>query len=431
MICSSLSYPTTMHHIFFPITSKKEKRMSHNYTLLYLIISISLSGISAANTFSANNHFFVHNGMLFDPLGQQFIVKGVDAVYGTFYGGDESGYGEINFSNMVHDFDKIKSIGANLIRVHIRYDKTSEDNKTRISEAVETAREKGFVILLSVGGFEDVAEYPDAIPMLKYLAQTYKSDPYIWIGAMNEPNCSGPNCDNWEKWQADQTEYIKAIRMAGYKNPIVINSIRYSSDLSQIEEYPLPDNNLIYGIHRYGNNNPDLSQALTQEYNAQWGELAANSNYAFIIEEVGNYNGSSFLNSITWTSEFIDFATDWVNNRGGDGVIAFNWYWSDGNSLTTDSKDLSAWGLIFKKQYLDKVSAKTLKPTIIPTITYTPIMLQKTEISQVNDLPTFTAAQSSTIYATPSTPGISNNRKNLNWFSYLLILFFRSIRFSQ
>lgn len=397
--------------------------------LLILLFSSSVSVPTLPSLSIMENQFTVQKGNIYDPHGQQFIVKGIEAVYGTFYGGDESGFGAKNFSTMENDFAKIKQLGANLIRVHIRIDKISDVYKTKISQTVMVARENGFVVLLSVGGIDGIQEYPDAIPMLRYLANTYKTDPYIWIGAINEPNCGGPDCENWEKWQTDHMQYIKILREAGYRGPIVINSVRYSSDLSKIGQYPLLDDNLIYGIHKYGNNNTTLTEKLINDYNAEWANLALGSKYAFVIDEVGNFNGENFINSISWTSNFIDFATDWVANRGGDGVIAFNWYWSDANSLTTKNNELTAWGIIYKKQYLDKINNTIIKTPPAQSLTQ-PSLLPPS----LKETPSISDPQPNTGTMSPEPQNISpspvpNSKPVDDWLKYLLVILQRIYKF--
>ncbi len=80
-----------------------------------------------------------------------------------------------------------------------------------------------------------------------------------------------------------------------------------------------------------------------------------------MVDEVGAYNGSRFGNSILWAKEFIAFVSDWVNNRGGNGVIGFVWYWSDPNTMVTvdsygnDNPNLTEWGDWVYHHYLQAV----------------------------------------------------------------------------
>ena len=56
------------------------------------------------------------------PNDQPFIVKGIDAVYGHFDGGDPTGIGATNFVNAAHDLDNIQAAGYNLVRISVSAD---------------------------------------------------------------------------------------------------------------------------------------------------------------------------------------------------------------------------------------------------------------------------------------------------------------------
>ena len=173
------------------------------------------------------------------------------------------------------------------------------------------------------------------MPWLAFLAGRYAADPYVWLSPMNEPNCAPQtaDCYDWSVWQRQHRRYIEVIRAAGMRSPIVINTPAWSWDHARIDEFPLGDANLIYGVHRYANDNPTFSPAEAAECDQKWAAKAAR--HAMIVEEVGAYNGSQFANALTWNEGFIDYVTDWVLRRGGDGAIAFAWHWTDQNTSPT------------------------------------------------------------------------------------------------
>ncbi len=310
--------------------------------------------------------YTVRDGKILDPDGRPFVVKGVVAVYGAFSGGDEAGFGEINYRNASRDFDEMKRRGINLVRVFIDFKNLDDYHKARLHDVVAWGRARGLIVYISVSGSGDEGrpDYPCALPMLRYLGSEYRRDPGVWIGTMNEPNCGGPSCSDWSKWWSDHRAFVAALRSTGYAGPIVVNTVYWSSDLSKIGQYPLADDNLIYGAHRYGNENAKFSDALRREYDLKWADLARTSRFAIILDEVGAWNGPQFVNSLEWASGFMDYVADWVNRRGGDGAIAFNWFWSDSNSLTGDWRRgisdnvLTRWGEIFFRQYVQKAPAQ-------------------------------------------------------------------------
>lgn len=300
--------------------------------------------------------FHVVGNKILTPDGKDFIVKGVVTVYGTFGGGNEQGYGYYNYVNAQHDFDAQKSIGINTVRIFVQASDNDAQHKATLTQVISWARQRGFVVEVANGSSTREA----SLPWLSYLASTYKNDPYIWIEPMNEPNC-GTNgnqseCYNWQYWQTEENIYIHTIRDAGMMSPIVINSIDWSWDLSKINQYPLDDGNIIYGAHRYANNNATFDANEQASCNEFWANLS--SNRAIVIDEVGTWNNPDAQNSFQWLQGFINFATNWVNQRGGAGVDAFVWSWSDPNSMT-DAPDgkLNSWGNLFYTQYLQQVKS--------------------------------------------------------------------------
>ena len=318
------------------------------------VINIASSSKHQSHVTSGNNaQFKVVGNKIYTPTDQIFIVKGVVSVYGTFNGGDEKGYGYYNYVNAQHDFDIQKSMGINTVRIFVQAADNDARHKEYLTNVITWAHQRGFVIeLANAAGTEEVS-----IPWLSYLAHTYRNDPYVWIEPMSEPNCgtigNQGKCNNWSFWQAEENTYIHTIRDAGMMSPIVINSIDWSWDLSKINQYPLDDSNIIYGVHRYSNNNATFDTSEQAICNELWANLS--SKRAIIIDEVGSWNGPGLQNSFKWLQGFIDFATTWVNQRGGDGIIAFVWRWSDPNTMTDANGKLNSWGELYYTKYLQQL----------------------------------------------------------------------------
>src|SRR5258708_3445409 len=58
----------------------------------------------------------------YTPTDQPFIVKGIDAVYGHFDGGDPTVTGATNFANAARDLNNIQAAGYNLVRISVSAD---------------------------------------------------------------------------------------------------------------------------------------------------------------------------------------------------------------------------------------------------------------------------------------------------------------------
>jgi hypothetical protein len=344
--------------------------------------------------------FYVNNGKIWDPNGNLFVIKGVTAVYGAFGGGDVNNYGIYDYDDQYHtyqeDLSEIAKLGGNLIRLMVSvpgtnyynsyyasYYSSEENYKAEIHKVVGWIREQGMIAFI-------IPFHPNydqtTIDFLVYLAQTYKNDPYIWIGTSNEPDrCASTAC--WENWHEWHNQYVATIRAQGYQDPIVVNGVYWSGRLDRIHESPLHDHlgnvdtNLIYGAHLYGNDYQtfnDEQRAYSEQY---WASLVEDSPYAIMIDEFGNYNGGKGY--IEWMYGFMDYVTDWTLNRGGDGAIAFTWRWSDGNKMVDwQSFALTEWGNIFNNQYLKKVDGNGPNP--IPTYTPTPTTPQPLVLGDAN-----------------------------------------------
>ncbi len=300
-----------------------------------------------------SGQFTVIGNKIYDPKGNIFIVKGVTTVYGTFAGGDESGYGTTNYKNAQRDFDIQKSLGINTVRIFVSAKDNDSYHKERLHNVVSWARQRGFVV--EIANSYSIASAN--LPWLGYLASTYNNDPYVWIEPMNEPNCSPPGylqkCHDWVFWQTEEKEYIRIIRDAGMASPIVINTVSWSWDLSKIETYPLGDGNIIYGAHRYGNNHATFDASEQSACDKLWANLS--TTHAIIVDEVGAWDFSGVRNSFAWVQSFIDYTANWVNHRGGAGLIAFVWYWSSPNTMVNVNGSLNDGGSWFNTHYLQHV----------------------------------------------------------------------------
>jgi Cellulase (glycosyl hydrolase family 5) len=292
--------------------------------------------------------YHVSGNLILDPTGARFIIKGADVVYGRFAGGDVYGYGYRNYQNAQRDLDNLLAQHVNTVRVMISYSEYatgplgSTEYMRELDQVVAWATQRGMVTELSQGysGFSQAVVDFDAM-----LADRYQTNPKVWIKPDNEPNCHGDmsKCGDWSYWQSTERQFVQAIRDAGNTQPIVVNCIWWSWVCSEIGSYPLGDSNIIYGAHRYGNGTTTFDASQAASSNAFWANLS--STYAVIVDEVGL--SVPPLSPPDWGAGFLDFTTDWVQTRGGGGVIGFTDSWSDPNSLTNPDGSWNAWGQTF------------------------------------------------------------------------------------
>ncbi len=312
--------------------------------------------------------------VIVDPDGERFVVRGVVAAYGVFYGddpADPSGYVDVNRDNLKSDLSAIAARGFNLVRYFVTTDQEpyggSAAYLAQLDRAVNAARTRGLVVEIS--NAEDTAPFGRSLAWVASLADRYGDDPGVWLQPSNEPNCRAPerHCSNVGLWYHEQQALIDAIRRTGFANPIVINGIHYSQDFSFLTKRRLldPAHNLILGAHAYGDNCVDFLTDRCGD-SAPFGQVAAAragwadlvTDYPVIVDEVGADNGPGRLNSPAWAHEFLAWSATWVREDGGSGLIAFNWRWPNANTLTggvnqlSDTTTLSPWGRLVLDRFV-------------------------------------------------------------------------------
>jgi hypothetical protein len=313
--------------------------------------------MAALVAFGAEGRFRVEGNQIVAPDGERFVMEGVVAPYGTFAGGDAAGLGRRNERSAPEDFERIAALGANTVKVYVTPNTVEDEaGRERLDEVVQAAREQDLVVVLT--GF--YAEFEETLPWVRRAAEEYADDPYVWILPMNEPGCTVPEpgaaCTDYEGWQREHRRYVEAIREAGMKSPIVVNTPGYSWDLTGVRDHPLGDEDVVLGAHRYANDATGLTGEGRRQIERGWARLA--SRRPVVLDEVGNYNGDGFGNSVEWTREMIDYARRWVERGHGSGVVAFNWRWSDPNTLTSpEDGELTEWGRIFVERFLERSDA--------------------------------------------------------------------------
>lgn len=295
-----------------------------------------------------------------DSAGRRFIVKGADAVYGRFAGGDANGYGLHNYQNAQRDLDNLRAQGVNTIRVSVSYSDytggplSAAEYLRELDQTIAWVTQRGMVVDLSQG---EAAFSTPVVNFVGMLAGRYKNNPLVWIKPDNEANCltgDTSRCTDWVYWQSTEQQFVRAIRNAGNTEPIVVNCIGWSWDCSQIAGYPLGDSNIIYGPHIYGNGAPTWTAAQQASADALWANLAGS--YPMIVDEVGLDNGPGAISPATWGAGFLDYTASWCRTRQGSGVIGFNDSWSDNNSMTNWADgSWTAWGLALIQHFWTKV----------------------------------------------------------------------------
>jgi len=292
----------------------------------------------------------VSGSQIIDLNGKVFIVKGIDAVYGAWAGGDCTGYGATNYANFKRDITNAHNAGYNLVRL----DTDDQGNGChtlsqvlgQLDQVVPYANSLGMVAEISQESWDGGAG-----AWLAQLSAHFATNPMVWIKLANEPD---PN-NSWAAWRTQEQQWDNTVRANGYKGPVVLNCPGWSWDCSQYSSNALTDTNIIFGAHRYANGNTSFTAAEKTACDTGWANLS--STYAVIVEEMGNFDfpGPGGAGSDVWNQGMLSYVSNWVNTRGGDGAIAFAQYWSDGNDMTNSDGSWNTWGNTFLNYYVTKV----------------------------------------------------------------------------
>jgi hypothetical protein len=317
-----------------------------------VLVCLALVGGATALLLRPEPGFRVKSNRILDPDGDRFVVRGVVLAYGTFAGGPGGGVATSNGERYGRDIRRIRAGGGNLVRIMATPGAARGDRLALLRRIVAAARAENLVVQIS-------SAFAEAVPSRRWitrLARIYRDDPYVWLQPQNEPGCApgtdaqASACGDWRRWQRDHRAAIAAIREAGNTAPVVVNVPNFSTDLRLIDRYPLGDANVVYGAHRYGNDNPAFT---LQEQAAVLAAVGGPSQrHAVIVDEFGNWNGSQFPNALAWSNGMARWIADWVRRGDGQGATGFNWRWSDPNSMLGADDRLTAWGKIVASHVL-------------------------------------------------------------------------------
>lgn len=377
-----------------------------------MLVSLVMTSLTAiGQTSYASGTFSVTGNLIRDPQGNRFVIRGVDAVYGRFAGGDSTGYGLTNYTNASRDLGNIKAAGYNLVRIDADADQWAGSTQTpsgsqflsELENAVSIAESDGLVVEISQESSGTATDNTNASNLLALLAARYSSDPNVWLKLQNEPFCGKAVCSDWATWQSQENALVSTVRSNGYANPIVVNCVYWSWNCSSYPSYKLNDSNIILGAHRYANGDTNFATQDQSDVVASWGSLTA-SGYAVMMDEFGNYDtgASPPSGSSTWNAGFISWIDAWSEASGGSGAIAFADYWSDPNTMTNSDGSWNSWGAQFTQQCVAALLAALGNPTSTPTPTAT-----ATPSASPTPTPTSTPSPTATATATPtatSTP---------------------------
>lgn len=295
--------------------------------------------------------FRVQDGRIVSPSGGRFVVRGVTIPYGTFAGGDSGGLGARNYDRVGRDFDRLKRVGVNTVRILVTPRPRDTRQLPRLHRVVALARERGLVVVIGPA----LTTFEAGGKLLRGLARRYRNDSAVWFLVMKDPNCSArgfvASCLDWSLWRRQHDRAIAALRAEGVRSPVVVNTPDYSKDLTRVDSFPLADANVVLGVHRYSTTNEPFTELDRREERRAWADRSLER--AVIVDEVGGA-GPALGPFSPWVAGFLDFVADWTRSSNGSGAIGFVWRWSDANTMTAAGGVLTPWGEAFVRRYLNR-----------------------------------------------------------------------------
>lgn len=160
------------------------------------------------------------------------------------------------------DFENIKALGCDVIRLPIHFDMFLEDKETGkvkdiifeyLDKACDWAEELGIYLIIDDHSFNGLKNYPVYTVVEDHLLKTWpqiaehfkeRSD-YIIYEILNEPQIGQ------SEWYITQLKALKAIRQIDKKHTVVVTGADWGSIAALTSMVPYQDKNLIYTYHFY------------------------------------------------------------------------------------------------------------------------------------------------------------------------------------
>jgi hypothetical protein len=200
----------------------------------FLLSLALIATFLAGPAFAAGGIYSVANGQITDPAGNPFRPVG------------------INVSAWVVDQNAMTSVYEVFPKLNfIRYTWTPGEPRSRLDKLVNGNAAKGIVTLIQHHTIAQVLSgtaLTSEVNAYKALATTYKTNPLVWFGTMNEPD------GNYTAIVDQMVAIYNGVRSTGNMNPVVINPRGGSftdAEKQQANKFAGMIN-VIWDVHFYG-----------------------------------------------------------------------------------------------------------------------------------------------------------------------------------
>jgi mannan endo-1,4-beta-mannosidase len=271
--------------------------------------------------------FFVSGGRLFDALGNDFIIRGINNPLAWF---QNRNTGALAWT------EQIASTGANTVRLVWEADLTGQNQLNLLRDAIQRSIDFDMVPMVELHDVTGGTNADDPARMARYYAETaavrqilLDYEDYLLVNIANE--WDGANNIYVESY----TRAINVMRDAGLNHTLVIDANGYGQNANTViaQGQTLlaadPQHNLLFSTHMYQNfrNAQTIVDTLQRARDAQ---------VPFIVGEFGFQHGSDNQgNPIPIPFEVLLQESQ----RHGFGYIAWSW---TGNSQEVNYLDMTA-----------------------------------------------------------------------------------------
>jgi mannan endo-1,4-beta-mannosidase len=209
--------------------------------------------------------FQVSGTKIYDPQGQEFIIKGINM---------------FTWEGITQVDSLINRWGFNTVRVpnyllgNYNQPHPAQNNYGTNHQIADAFTSQGAVVIFDahdrIGGYYEGNEWEILKDYWRDMAQEFKDNPNVWFNLQNEP---GNATANSAKWVAYHRELIDIIRGEGANNLIVVDGEAWGQDfptqtIAGYADRILNNNqNVVFSIHAYDRwNNNDIASYLDELY---------------------------------------------------------------------------------------------------------------------------------------------------------------------
>lgn len=345
--------------------------------MLGIAVGIFLVGCSGTSEESDDSHdspqsslssLTVSDNKILDGSGEEIRLRGVNIEDPYLLDNqdiDEDGEIDPHFENVSEDFQQIKEMGANVVRLTIVpgiYRELGESYLTDyFDQLVDLAEENSLYAIIDYhaigkpGGWYpselDETTLPDqtierlyytdeemAVSFWEVVADRYGDRSHVIFDIYNEP-ADEDNDFTWTDWRPTGETLIATIRRYS-DNLILAPGPYWTSDLSEVPENPYSDNNMAYAVHMYPGS-LDEGADQEEEWENRFGFLA--ETYPVIVSEWGfEENGDEVTNGTQ--SGYAEPLLDYLNENNLHWLAYVYHPFADPNMVGNDWVTLTIFG---------------------------------------------------------------------------------------